>query len=116
MEPQAGRTLSPIHTTKRSDGFLRKTTRRSRVHLQTIGLNAGAQKCRHRAAAALCLLTFPFIGLVRFALPIQTVDATPSGIKLFFKGGVYEARQTVRAFRGAEDRCVESLEGGPDAA
>src|SRR5580700_12001514 len=49
-------------------------------------------------------------------LPVQTVDATPSGIKLFFKGGVYEARETVRAFRGAEDRGVASLEGGPDAA
>jgi hypothetical protein len=49
-------------------------------------------------------------------VPIQTVDATPSGIKLFFKGGVYEARETVRAFRGAEDRGVASLEGGPDAA
>jgi hypothetical protein len=63
---QAGRTLSPIHTTKRSDGFLRKTTRRSRVHVQTIGLNAETKKLRHRVDAALCLLTFPFIGLVRF--------------------------------------------------
>src|SRR5580700_8144864 len=65
MEPQAGRTLSPIHTTKRSNGFLKKTTRRSRVHVQTIGLNAETKKLRHRADAALCLLTFPFIGLVR---------------------------------------------------
>src|SRR5580704_15001919 len=73
-------------------------------------------QCRHRADGETCLLTFSFIGLVRFALPIQTVDATPSGIKLFFKGGVYEARETVRAFRGAEDRGVASLEGGPDAA
>jgi hypothetical protein len=65
MEPQAGRTLSPIHTTKRSNGFLRKTTRRSRVHVQTIGLNAETKKLRHRVDAAICLLTFPFIGLVR---------------------------------------------------
>src|SRR5277367_4973800 len=34
--------------------------------------------------------------------------------KLFFKGGVYEARETVRAFRGAEARWVASLEGGSD--
>src|SRR5580692_8410659 len=65
MEPQAGRTLSPIHTTKLSNGFLKKTTRRSRVHVQTIGLNAETKKLRHRADAALCLLTFPFIGLLR---------------------------------------------------
>jgi hypothetical protein len=65
MEPQAGRTLSPIHTTKRSNGFLKKTTRRSRVHVQTIGLNAETKKLRHRADAAICLLTFPFIGLLR---------------------------------------------------
>jgi hypothetical protein len=32
---------------------------------------------------------------VRERVPVQTVDATPSGIKLFFKGGVYEARETV---------------------
>ena len=37
---------------------------------------------------------------------VQTVAATPSGIKLFFKGGVYETRETVWAFRGAETRSV----------
>ena len=52
----------------------------------------------------------------RFVVPVQPVDATPSGIKLFFKGGVYEARETVWAFRGAEDRRVASLEGGADVA
>jgi hypothetical protein len=36
--------------------------------------------------------------------------------KSVFKGGVYEARETVWAFRGAEDRCVASLEGRRDAA
>src|SRR5580700_7657440 len=36
--------------------------------------------------------------------------------KAVFKGGVYEARETVWAFRGAEDRCVASLEGRSDAA
>src|SRR5580704_9977642 len=42
-------------------------------------------KCRHRADGETCLLTFSFIGLFRLALPVQTVDATPSGIKLFSK-------------------------------
>ena len=36
--------------------------------------------------------------------------------KAVFKGGVYEARETVWAFGGAEDRCVASLEGGLDVA
>src|SRR5258708_30545039 len=31
--------------------------------------------------------------------------------KADFKGGVYEARETVRAFGGAEERRVASLEG-----
>ena len=41
---------------------------------------------------------------------------TPSGIKLFFKGGVYETRETVWVFGGAETRRVASLEGRADAA
>jgi hypothetical protein len=49
-------------------------------------------------------------------VPVQTVDATPSGIKLFFKGGVYATRKTVWTFRGAEVRRVATLEGGADAA
>jgi hypothetical protein len=36
--------------------------------------------------------------------------------KAVFKGGVYEARKTIWAFRGAEDRRVVSLEGGADVA
>jgi len=64
MEPLAGR-ISPFRVTKRSNDFLRKTTRRSNVHVQTIGLNGETKKCRHRASGDVCLLTFPFIGLVR---------------------------------------------------
>src|SRR5260370_41686656 len=36
--------------------------------------------------------------------------------KADFKGGVYEARETVRAFGGAEERRVASLEGRADVA
>jgi hypothetical protein len=46
------------------------------VHVQTIGLNAGTKTCRHRADGKICLLTYPFIGLYRLPLPVQTVDAT----------------------------------------
>jgi hypothetical protein len=42
----------------------------------------------------------------------QRVVATPSDINLFSKGGVYNARETGEAFRDAEDRHVEPLEGG----
>jgi hypothetical protein len=36
--------------------------------------------------------------------------------KAIFKGGVYETRETVWAFSGAEERGVASLEVGADAA
>ena len=36
--------------------------------------------------------------------------------KAAFRGGVYEIRETVWAFRGAEVRHVATLEGGADAA
>src|ERR1700738_774076 len=69
MEPQGGRRrrISPFRVTKRSTKLRRlsKTTR-SRVHVQTVGLNAETKKCRHRADGGECLLTFPFIGHVRF--------------------------------------------------
>ena len=42
----------------------------------------------------------------------QPVDATPSDMNHFSKGGVYETRKTGHAFRGAEDRHVAPLEGG----
>jgi len=45
-------------------------------------------------------------------VPAQPVDATPSDINLFSKGGVYDAKQSSEAFRGVEDRHVEPLEGG----
>src|SRR5229473_6502013 len=37
------------------------------MHVQQVGLNAETKKDRHRADGKKCLLTFPFIGLVRFA-------------------------------------------------
>jgi len=48
----------------------------------------------------------------RETVPAQPVDATPSDINLFTKGGVYDASETGEAFCDAEDRYVESLEGG----
>src|ERR1700730_4013187 len=66
MEPPGGRRISPFRVTKRSTKLCRlsKTTR-SRLHVQTVGLNAETKKCRHRADGEECLLTFPFIGLFR---------------------------------------------------
>jgi hypothetical protein len=56
----------------------------------------------------LALLAFP---PPRQIGPAQPVDATPSDINLFFKGGVYDVRETGKAFLDAEDRDVEPLEG-----
>src|SRR5882762_1244627 len=48
----------------------------------------------------------------RESLPAQPVDATPSAINLFSKGGVHDASETGKAFREPADRHVELLEGG----
>ena len=45
-------------------------------------------------------------------VPAQPVDATPSDINLFSKGGVYDATETGEAFREPAGRHVEPLEGG----
>jgi hypothetical protein len=50
------------------------------------------------------------------ALRAQPVDATPSDINLFSKGGVHDASETGEAFRDAEDRHVGPLEGGTVSA
>src|SRR5258708_5488693 len=86
MEPQGRGSVSPLRTRRRNRALgLSKTTLRSRVHVQTVGLNAATKKDRHRAGREVCLLTFLFIGLVRVTLSAQAVDATPSGITLFSK-------------------------------
>jgi hypothetical protein len=40
-------------------------------------------------------------------LPAQPVDATPSAINLFSKGGVYDATETGEAFREPADGLSE---------
>jgi hypothetical protein len=45
-------------------------------------------------------------------LPVQPVDATPPGVNLSSKGGVYETRETMEAVCGPAGRYVEALEGG----
>ncbi len=48
---QEGKRISPFRSTKRSTTLrrLRKITRRSRVHVQIIGLMPRPKKCRSRA-------------------------------------------------------------------
>ena len=48
----------------------------------------------------------------RLMLPAQPVDATPSAINLFSKGGVYDATTTGKAFREPAERHVDALEDG----
>jgi hypothetical protein len=43
-------------------------------------------------------------------VPAQPVDATPSAINLFSKGGVYGATETGEAFREPTDRDLGPLE------
>src|SRR3974377_1206928 len=62
MEPQGRGSGSPLHARRPSGSLgLRKTTLESRVHVQTLGLNA-EKIFRHRAEGEIFLLTFPFIG------------------------------------------------------
>src|SRR5258706_16344838 len=78
MEPQRRGSVPPLHSRKRNrTSGLSKTTLEVGVHLQPVGLNAETKKDRHRADGKRCLLTFPYIGLVRVTLPAQPVDATP---------------------------------------
>jgi hypothetical protein len=68
MEPQRRGSVPPLHSRKRNrTSGLSKTTLEVGVHLQPVGLNAETKKDRHRADGKRCLLTFPYIGLVRFA-------------------------------------------------
>ena len=69
MEPQEGRTASPLYTPRQRPHSLRKTTH------QTVGLNAETKEDRHRAKGGTFVLTFPLIGPFRFRDfpgPIQT--------------------------------------------
>src|SRR6266852_9676252 len=50
--------------------------------------------------------------LGHITLRAQPVDATPSGINLLFKGGVYGPRETCGVFCGAKDRHMAPLEDG----
>src|SRR5215469_12602479 len=77
MEPQRRTFDTPFHTRRQSKTLcLEKTTLRRRDYVQTVGLNAETKKDRHRAEGEIFVLTFPFIGLFRFPVPVQTVDAT----------------------------------------
>src|SRR5712664_1170311 len=81
MEPQGGRRISPFRPKRSTKRCRLSKTTRSRVHVQTVGLNAETKKCRHRADGEECLLTFPFIGLLRLA-------RLPEGVVPFFDGAV----------------------------
>src|SRR6516225_5342908 len=62
MEPQGGRGISPFRVKKRSTKLRRlsKTTRRSRVHVQTVGLNAETKKVSAPSRRREMSLDIPF--------------------------------------------------------
>ena len=80
MEPQGRGNVPALRTPERNKRLgLSKTTLESRVHVQTVGLNAETKKGRHRAEGEICLLTFPFIGLVRFARLSELTETMVNG-------------------------------------
>src|SRR5207247_2723240 len=67
MEPQGRESDAPVRTRRRSGTLgLRKTTLESRVHVQTVGLNA-KKIISALSQGKTFLLTFPFIGSLRKA-------------------------------------------------
>lgn len=67
MEPQGRESGAPVRTRRRSGTLgLRKTTLESRVHVQTVGLNA-KKIISALSQGKTFLLTFPFIGSLRAA-------------------------------------------------
>src|SRR5712691_10843397 len=61
MEPQGRGSVSPLRTRRRNRALgLSKTTLRSRVHVQTVGLKAATKKDRHRAGRGALSLDIPF--------------------------------------------------------
>src|SRR5207249_6556835 len=67
MEPQGRESDAPVRTRRRSGTLgLRKTTLESRVHVQTVGLNA-KKIISALSQGKTFLLTFPFIGSLRAA-------------------------------------------------
>jgi hypothetical protein len=61
MEPQRRGSVSPLRTQRPNRATrLRRTTLRSRVHVQTVGLNAETKTDRHRAVRGGFSLDIPF--------------------------------------------------------
>jgi len=78
MEPQGG-SVSPLRTRRPNRALgLSKTTLRSRVHVQTVGLNAATKKDRHRAGRGGLSLDIPFYRTCPISRLIVQVNAIPS--------------------------------------
>ena len=93
MEPQGRESGAPVRTRRRSGTLgLRKTTLESRVHVQTVGLNA-KKIISALSQGKTFLLTFPFIGSLRaasslrqsnlFSEPSAALQRLPSSGEIF---------------------------------
>src|SRR5258707_11230784 len=81
MEPQGRGSVSPLRTRRRNRALgLRKTTLRSRVHVQTVGLNAETKKDRHRAGRGGLSLDIPFYRTFPKSLLVREPSQPRSGI------------------------------------
>src|SRR5882724_2636728 len=86
MEPQGRGSVSPLRTRRRNRALgLSKTTLRSRVHVQTVGLNAATKKDRYRAGRGALSLDIPFYR----TCPTIRLIGTWATLTVGFRAGVW---------------------------
>jgi hypothetical protein len=98
-------------------------------HLQEPGLDelknrshiiTRERRVSRRVIPALSLGVFGIFAIRGFTCPVTGAGSNGRCNTIWyiaaFKGGVYETRETVWAFGGAEERRVATLEGGADVA
>jgi hypothetical protein len=94
MEPQEGREILQFRVTKRSTKLRRlsKTTRRSRVHVQTVGLNAETKKVSAPSRRRKMSLDIPFY---RTVVQRAMRHASPETKRRYQLGMVEQVRQNL---------------------
>src|SRR5260370_37120061 len=109
MEPQGGRGISPFRVTKRSTKLRRlsKTTRRSRVHVQTVGLNAETKKVSAPSPWGNISLDIPFYRTFWRGTAYSTKKSftTDTGKPFTFQNLLVGAAGLEPTTFGLKDRC-----------
>src|SRR4029077_1337306 len=102
MEPQGGRGISPFRVTKRSTKLRRlsKTTRRSRVHVQTVGLNAETKKVSAPSRRREMSLDIPLLMRTEPG-PVSAQNQVLSGAEL-----MGDPRRPIRKYPNYNSSCL----------